>query len=74
MVFFGSSILERMYNQYRPIINPINPQKVMKKVGIFQYEVYVDPAPWCIPSPLNLALTTFGNVENMTKYLRSFNY
>ena len=56
-----------MFSQYNHIFKLGNPQKVMKKVGIFQYEFDV------YPSPLNLAPITFGDVKKVVKYIRSFN-
>ena len=54
----GSTAMGRMYSQFNPILVSNNPQKLINKLGIFQYEVYTDATPWHVPSPLNLAPAT----------------
>jgi hypothetical protein len=47
-----------MFSQFIPTIIPNNPQKVIKKLGIFQYGADIDATPWHVSSPLNLAPST----------------
>jgi len=51
----GSISIDNMFSHTNPTAHPSNPRKVIKKLGIFQYEVDVDAMPWLVKSPLNLA-------------------
>jgi hypothetical protein len=61
---FGSIIsstnsidMGNMFSQFNPILVLNNPQKVVKKLHIFEYEVYVNATLWHTFYPLNIALT-----------------
>lgn len=70
----GSMTIGRMFSQFIPTIVPNNPQKVIKKLDIFQYEKYVDATPWHVASLLNLNLPTipFPNLkDHLPKFFAS---
>jgi hypothetical protein len=54
----GLVFSDNMASQFKHIVVPNNPQKVIKKRGIFQYEVNVDVTPWHVSSPLYMPPTT----------------
>lgn len=50
----GSISIGNMFSHTNPTTHPSNPQKFIKKLGIFQYEVDADATPRLAKSPLNL--------------------
>jgi len=54
----GSISIINTFSHSNPTNHSTNPQKVIKKLVIFQYEVDADATPWLVKSPLNLAPPT----------------
>jgi hypothetical protein len=55
---FGSTTIGNMFSQLNHVPISNHPQNVLKKSGIFQYEVDVDATQWNVSSPLNIVLAT----------------
>lgn len=51
-------LLGSVYSGYVPQADPNDPNKVIKKFGIFEFFEYVNRTPWHVPIPLNLTPTT----------------
>lgn len=52
------ALLGSVYSGHVPQAHPNNLNKVIKKSGIFEFFEDVNPTPWYVPSPLNLAPAT----------------
>lgn len=50
----GSHTLGSMCNGFNSTTSPNNPNKVIKKIGLFQFKEDLNLAPWHVPSPLDL--------------------
>ena len=68
VVAVGSTTIGIMFNHYNLVTTPNNPQRVLKKLGIFQYEVYANATLWFVASHLNLALT----IDPFPKFKKTF--
>jgi hypothetical protein len=53
-----SYVIGSIYSHQIPIQSTINPSKVIKKYGFFQFEEDATTTPWHMSSPLNLAPAT----------------
>ena len=51
-------LLGSVYNGYVPQVDPNNPNKVIKKFGMFEFSEDVNTTPWHVPSLLHLAPST----------------
>jgi hypothetical protein len=54
----ASSVIGNIYSHQVPIQSINNPDKVIKKYGLFQFEEDATTTPWHVSSPLNLTLAT----------------
>jgi hypothetical protein len=54
----ASSVIGSIYSHQVPIQSTINPAKIIKKYGLFQFEEGATTTPWHVSSPLNLAPAT----------------
>jgi hypothetical protein len=70
----SSSVISRLYSHQVPIQSTMNPAKVIKKYGIFQFEEDATTTPWHVSSPLNLETATHTLPkfkENLPRFSRN---